>query len=103
MVVYMTDVPSAASPYCTVVHVGGVFIRGTVPIITKFVLELHHHLCGNQPVRREHFFIKSFLGDDAAVPAPLSGDEAAPPRHRAGVARWRGGRRDGQHERAVKF
>ena len=37
------------------------------------------------------FFTKSFLGDDAAVPAPSSGDEPAPPRHRAGVASmaWR--------------
>ena len=37
------------------------------------------------------FFIKSFLGDDAGVPAPSSGDEPAPPRHRAGVASmaWR--------------
>ena len=41
------------------------------------------------------FFIKSFLGDDAAVPAPSSGDEPAPPRHRAGVASmaWRTTRR----------
>ena len=29
---------------------------------------------------------KSFLGDDAAVPAPSRADEPAPPRHRAGVA-----------------
>ena len=29
---------------------------------------------------------KSFLGDDVAVPAPSSGDEPAPPRHRARVA-----------------
>jgi hypothetical protein len=45
-------------------------------------------LCGNQPVRRVHrrFFTKSFLGDDAAVLAPSSGEEPAPPRHRAGVA-----------------
>ena len=37
------------------------------------------------------FFTKSFLGDDAAVPAPSGGDEPAPPRHRAGVASmaWR--------------
>ena len=41
------------------------------------------------------FFIKSFLGDDAAVPAPSNGDEPAPPRHRAGVASmaWRTTRR----------
>jgi hypothetical protein len=32
------------------------------------------------------FFTKSFLGDDAAVPAPSSGKEPASPRHRAGVA-----------------
>ena len=32
------------------------------------------------------FFTKSFLGDDAAVLAPLSGEEPASPRHRAGVA-----------------
>ena len=32
------------------------------------------------------FFTKSFLGDDAAVLAPSSGEEPASPRHRAGVA-----------------
>ena len=32
------------------------------------------------------FFTKSFLGDDAAVLAPSSGEEPAPPRRRAGVA-----------------
>ena len=32
------------------------------------------------------FFTKSFLGDDAAVLALLSGEEPASPRHRAGVA-----------------
>ena len=38
---------------------------------------------------------KSFLGDDAAVLAPSSGDEPASPRHRAGVASmaWRSTRR----------
>ena len=50
-------------------------------------------LCGNQPVRRvrRQFFTKSFLGDDAAVLAPSSGEEPASPRHRAGVASmaWR--------------
>ena len=37
------------------------------------------------------FFTKSFLGDDAAVLAPSSGEERAPPRHRASVASmaWR--------------
>ena len=35
-------------------------------------------LCGNQPVRRVH--------DDEAVLARSSGEERAPPRHRAGVA-----------------
>jgi len=30
--------------------------------------------------------LKSFLGDDAAVLAPSSGEEPASPRHRAGVA-----------------
>ena len=41
------------------------------------------------------FFIKSFLGDDAAVPAQSSGGESAPPRYRAGVASmaWRTTRR----------
>ena len=41
------------------------------------------------------FFIKSSLGDDAAVPAPSSGGESAPPRYRAGVASmsWRTTRR----------
>ena len=41
------------------------------------------------------FFTKSFLGDDAAVLAPLSGGESASPRHRAGVASmaWRSTRR----------
>ena len=49
-------------------------------------------LCGNQPVRRgAQFFTKSFLGDDAAVLTPSSGEEPASPRHRAGVASmaWR--------------
>ena len=32
------------------------------------------------------FFTKSFLGDDAAVPAPSSDEEPASPRHRAGIA-----------------
>ena len=32
------------------------------------------------------FFTKSFLGDDAAVLAPSSGEEPASPRHRAGIA-----------------
>ena len=32
------------------------------------------------------FFIKSFLGDDAAVPAPSSGEGPTSLRHRAGVA-----------------
>ncbi len=36
-------------------------------------------LCGSQPERRAN-------GDDAAVLAPSSGEERAPPRHRAGVA-----------------
>ena len=37
------------------------------------------------------FFPKSFLGDDAAVLAPSSGEEPASPRYRAGVASmaWR--------------
>ena len=41
------------------------------------------------------FFTKSFLGDDAAVLAPSSGEEPASPRHRAGVASmaWRTTRR----------
>ena len=41
------------------------------------------------------FFTKSFLGDDAAVLARSSGEEAASPRHRAGVASmaWRATRR----------
>ena len=47
------------------------------------------------------FFTKSSRCDDAAVLAPSSGEEPASPRHRAGVASWRGGRRD--KERAVKF
>jgi len=49
------------------------------------------------PVCRVHrqFFTKSFLGDDAAVLAPSSGEERAPPRHRASVASmaWRTTRR----------
>ena len=32
------------------------------------------------------FFTKSILGDDAALLARSSGEEPAPPRHRAGVA-----------------
>ena len=55
------------------------------------------HLCGNQPVRRVHrqCFTKSFLGDDAAVPAPSGGEEPAPSRYRAGTASmaWRSTRR----------
>jgi hypothetical protein len=41
------------------------------------------------------FFTKSFLGDDAAVLAPSSGEEPASPRYRAGVASmaWRSTRR----------
>ena len=41
------------------------------------------------------FFTKSFLGDDAAVLAPSSGEEPAPSRYRAGVASmaWRSTRR----------
>ena len=41
------------------------------------------------------FFPKSFLGDDAAVLAPSSGEEPASPRYRAGVASmaWRTTRR----------
>ena len=47
--------------------------------------------------------VGSFLGDDAAVLARSSGEEPAPPRHRAGIASmaWRTTRL--QHERAVKF
>ena len=37
-------------------------------------------LCGNQPVCRVH---KSFLGDNAAVLAPSTGEEPTSPRHRA--------------------
>ena len=36
------------------------------------------------------FFTKSYLGDDAAVLAPSSGEEPASPRHRAGVASMAG-------------
>ena len=45
----------------------------------------------NQCVVHRQFFTKSFLGDDAAVLAPSSGEEPASPRHRAGVASmaWR--------------
>ena len=41
------------------------------------------------------FFAKSFLGANAAVLAPFSGEEPASPRHRAGVASmaWRSTRR----------
>ena len=47
---------------------------------------------------------QSFLGDDAAVLAPSSGEEPASPRHRAGVA-YVGVEVDAaiQHEGAVKF
>jgi len=40
------------------------------------------------------FFTKLFLGDGAAILARSSGEEPAPPRHRAGVASmaWRGRR-----------
>ena len=54
-------------------------------------------LCGiNQCVGcTRQFFTKSFLGHDAAVLAPSSGEEPASPRHRAGVASmaWRTTRR----------
>jgi len=46
----------------------------------------------NQCVRcTRQFFTKSFLGDDAAVLASLSGEESASSRHRAGLASmaWR--------------
>jgi hypothetical protein len=50
-----------------------------------------------KPVRRVYrqFFTKSFLGDDAAVLAPSSGEGPASPRHRADVASmaWRSTRR----------
>ena len=41
------------------------------------------------------FFTKSFLGDGTAALAPSSGEESAPPRHRAGGASmaWRSTRR----------
>ena len=41
--------------------------------------------------RARYFFTKSFLDDDAAVLAPSSGEEPAPPCHRTGVASmaWR--------------
>ena len=41
------------------------------------------------------YFTKSFLGDDAAVLTPSSGEELASPRHRAGGASmaWRSTRR----------
>ena len=47
------------------------------------------------PRLRRRAVWKSFLGDDAAVLAPSSGDEPAAPRHRAGVASmaWRSTRR----------
>ena len=48
------------------------------------------------------FFTKSFLGDDAAVLAPSSGEEPAPPLYRAGVASMQDDATI-QHERAVKF
>jgi hypothetical protein len=49
-----------------------------------FMEHLRGLLCGNQPVRR-------VLGDDVAALAPLSGEEPASLRHRAGVASmaWR--------------
>ena len=45
-------------------------------------------------------FTKSSLDENAAVPAPSSGDEPAPPRHRAGVASmaWRTTRRFSTNE-----
>jgi clusterin-associated protein 1 len=47
--------------------------------------------CGNQPVCRVHIF----LGCDAAVLVPSSGEEAAPPRHRTDIMKmaWRPTRR----------
>jgi hypothetical protein len=55
------------------------------------------YLCGNQPVRRAHPIIlhQVIFGDDAAVLAPSSDEEPAPPRHRAGAASmaWRSTRR----------
>jgi len=51
-----------------------------------------------------HFFTKSFLGDDAAVLAPSSGEEPGSPHHRS-RRRVDGVEDDAmiQHERAVKF
>ena len=53
-----------------------------------FMEHLRGLLCGNQPVRW-------VLGDDVAALAPLSGEEPASLRHRAGVASmaWRSTRR----------
>ena len=60
------------------------------------VKQVHNCVEINQCVGQ--FFTKSFLGDDAAVLAPSSGEEPASPRHRglASMA-WR------TRERAVKF
>ena len=48
---------------------------------------------------------KSFLGDGVAALAPSSGEEAAPPRHRAGVASmaWRSTRRFRMTRRKFDF
>ena len=56
------------------------------PYLTRTCVEIKQCVgCTRQ------FFTKSFLGDDAAVLAPSSGEEPPPPRYRAGVASmtWR--------------
>ena len=70
-------VPRAARPILVFVHVFK--SAGTCVEINQCV------------GRTRQFFTKSFLGDDAAVLAPTSGEESASPRHRAGVASmaWR--------------
>ena len=73
---------------CVLAH-EGVTIREAARMAAADGCMAGDELCGNQSECvgcTRQSFTKSCLGDDAAVLAPSSGDEAALPRHRAGVA-----------------
>ena len=60
-------------------------IKGWTALVTGASSGFGKALCGNQPVRRVHFFT------NAAVMTESSGERPTPPRHRAGIASmaWR--------------
>ena len=58
----------------------GIATDSTIALLVEPCVEI------NRCVGRRSFFTKSFLGDDAAVLPPSSGEEPASPRHRAGGA-----------------